>query len=114
MTDMGIVVIDNSGNGTGCGWISERWLLQDADATGTWSYWGGGQGVFTVIGVPDGATATFQYAIDDALTAVAVGTNTTFINSTGGAQFVLPKCRIRVAVSGGGAGTSLNAHVAKF
>jgi hypothetical protein len=109
---MGIVVIDNSGNGTGCGFISDRWLVQNASTTGDWSYWGGGPGVYTLIGVPDGATATFQYAIDDALTATAVGEHTTFVNSTGGAQFVLPKSRIRVAITGGTA-PSLSAHVAR-
>ena len=75
-------------------------LLENASATGTWVQWGGGIGIFTVVGTWAGATVTLQFLGPDGATAVAMGTDTT-LTANGAGAFVYPPGKIRAAISGG-------------
>lgn len=75
-------------------------LLENASSTGSWAVWGGGVGVFTVVGTFSGATVSLQFLGPDNSTAVAMGTDTT-LTAAGGGGFVFPPGRIRAAISGG-------------
>ena len=75
-------------------------LLSNASATGDWKDWGGGSGVFTVVGTFGGATVTLQFQGPDGSTAVAMGSDTT-LTAAGGGVCVYPPGRIRAAVTGG-------------
>lgn len=60
--------------------------------------WQGGKGSFLAKATGAG-TITLQVKLPDDTTYVAVGTDTT-LTANGGGNFELPRCRLKVAVSG--------------
>jgi hypothetical protein len=75
-------------------------LLNGAAAQGqTWTFWPGGQGVFTTSGTFGGATVTLNYRNPDGSTQAA-GSQTTH-TAVGNGTFLLPPCMIQAAVTGG-------------
>lgn len=61
--------------------------------------WLGGKGSFLVKATGAG-TVTLQVKLPDETTFLAVGSDTTIATTTGGGNFELPRCRLKVAVSG--------------
>ena len=85
-------------------------LLSNGSTTGGWIEWAGGTGIMTVAGTFGGSTITLEMLGPDGSTALTVGDDTTF-TTAGAAGFILPACRVRAAVSGGGAsGLYAEAH----
>lgn len=73
-------------------------LLSNASATGSAVQWGGGRGVFSVVGTFGGATITLQYMGPDGATYIPAAAGAT---AAGVTAFELPPGLIRAAVSGG-------------
>lgn len=73
-------------------------LLSNASATGLPVQWGGGRGVFSVVGTFSGATITLQCMGPDGSTYITAATGAT---AAGVTVFELPPTLIRAAVSGG-------------
>jgi hypothetical protein len=87
---------------------------QTGAANGTAVEWGGGEGVFSVIGTFGGTTAKLQWSPDNGTTWIDVDrSGETFVTFTaaGSGAFVLPRCFVR-AVLTGGSPVQINARVA--
>lgn len=83
-------------------------LINGAAAQGqTWTFWPGGQGVFTADGTFGGATVTLTYQNPDGSTQAA-GINTT-LTAPGNGTFYLGPCMMQATVTGGSP-SGLNAY----
>jgi hypothetical protein len=86
-------------------------LLSNATATGAAATWGGGAGVFIVVGTFTGATVALETLGPDGATWVASQAGLT---ANGVQRFVLPPGQIRASVTGGTpSGLYANAELAK-
>lgn len=77
-------------------------LLANASATGAAQMWQGGRGTLFVDGTFGGATVKLQAQMPTGSTStwIDVGTEVT-LTAAGLANFELPPCNLRIAISGG-------------
>lgn len=74
--------------------------------------WPGGIGVFTAVGVFNGATVTLQFIGPDGTTLVSAGAATT-LTAAGAGVFYLPRCLVQATITSAGGSTSLTASLAR-
>ena len=75
-----------------------------AAGNGPATEWGGGEGVFSVVGTFGGTTARLQWSPDSGATWIDVDrSGETFLTYTaaGSGAFVLPRCHVRAVLTGG-------------
>lgn len=70
-------------------------LLSNASASSDWKIWPGGRGRFDVVAAFGGGNVKLQYKGPDGSTAI----DHTTISANGGAEFNLPPCQIKAAVT---------------
>ena len=79
-------------------------LLSNGSATGSGVRWHGGRGVFSVPSATfSGATIKLQWSLDNSTWLDVDRSGDTYVTFTaaGAGRFELPRCFLRVAISGG-------------
>jgi hypothetical protein len=87
--------------------VAMKWTITSNTTTSD-IVWPGGRGVFTAFGTFGGGTYKLQVSFDDAATWIDVdrsGDTYCTFTANGSGGFELPKCRVRVNVSGATAPT---------
>lgn len=75
-------------------------LITNGTSTGSAVQWPGGFGNFSAQATFSGATVKLQYLGPDGTNYIDAGGDTT-LTAAGGGNFILPRCTIRAAVTGG-------------